>query len=173
MKITFKKLAIATSLCSALVLSPLSYADSDISNISADSSQVEKHQQKSEKRFAKMVKKLDLTETQQAEIKALQTESKAEKEALKPAFKAYKEQVKTLMSAEVFDEQAFIQLQASNQDIFAAMALIKAKNKFAMKTILTPEQLKKFKKMQKKMHRKMDKKRSHKMKNEAQESESN
>ncbi|MBU2871540.1 Spy/CpxP family protein refolding chaperone [Colwellia sp. E2M01] len=169
MKITFKTLAIATSLCSALVLSPVSFANAD----NPDSAQVEKRQQMHEKRFAKMAKKLDLTESQQAEVKALKAQEKLEKDALKPAFKAYKDQVKTLMSAEFFDEQAFTQLQESNQDVFVAMALIKAKNKFAMKNILTAEQLKKFKRMEKKMKRKMDKKRSRKMKKSEKESETN
>ena len=58
--------------------------------------------------------------------------------------KAFRQQVKTLMSADNFDEQAFIQLEASNQDVFSAMALIKAKSKFAMKSVLTEEQLDKF-----------------------------
>jgi protein CpxP len=67
--------------------------------------------------------------------------------------KAFRQQVKSLISAESFDEQAFVQLQASNQDVFSAMALIKAKSKFAMKNILTEDQLEKLSSMKYKRSR--------------------
>ena len=142
MKITFKTLAIATSLCTALVLSPVSFAGCD--NSGNQGGQGKGYHQSSEKRLAKMTRKLDLTESQQAEIKVLHADAKAQKIALTPAKQAYRQQVKTLMSADIFDEQAFIELQASNQDVSAAMALIKAKTMFAVKGVLTEEQLVKF-----------------------------
>lgn len=146
MKITFKKIAVATSLCSAMLLSTASFAGGD------DSSEqgVElhnSHYQMSEKKLAKLARKLGLSESQQSEIKALRKEEKAQVQALSSAMKAFKEQVKSLMSAESFDEQAFVELHASNQDVFAQMALIKAKSKFAMKTVLTTEQLEQFRAM--------------------------
>jgi len=151
MKITFKNLVIATSLCSALVLAPISFAGSGNSNHQGghDIS----GQQMTEKKLAKLSRKLGLTESQQADIKALKSEEKTQMQALKPAMKAFREQVKTLMLAESFDEQAFIQLQASNQDVFAAMALVKAKSKFAMKSVLTEQQLEKFRSMKHKRSR--------------------
>ncbi|KGJ86473.1 Spy/CpxP family protein refolding chaperone [Colwellia psychrerythraea] len=151
MKITFKNLAIATSICSALVLTPLSFAGSD--NSTHHGGHEKGHQQMSEKKLAKLSRKLGLSESQQADIKALKTEEKTQMQALKPAMKAFREQVKTLMSAESFDEQAFVQLQANNQDVFAAMALVKAKSKFAMKSVLTAEQLEKFHSMKHKRSR--------------------
>lgn len=154
MKITFKKLAIATSLCSALVLSPVSFADCDGSGHHKG---MHKSEQTSEKRLAKLAKKLDLTEAQQAQIQVIQADNKAQQEALKPAMKAFREQVKALESAETFDEQAFIALHASNQDMFSAKALLRVKHMFAMKSVLTEEQLVKFEKMKKKKSR-----RSHK-----------
>jgi len=150
MKITFKNIAIASSLCSALVLSTGSFAGNDSHELNRHDNN---HQQMSEKKFAKLSKKLDLSESQQAQIKVLRSDEKTKIQALKPAMIAFKEQVKVLMSAESFDEQAFIQLQASNQDVFASMALIKAKSKFAMKSVLTEEQLEKFRSMKHKRSR--------------------
>ena len=151
MKITFKNIAIATSLCSVLVLAPASFAGNDSS--SHQGGHDNSHHQMSEKKFAKLTRKLGLSESQQADIKALKSEEKAQIQTFKPAMKAFREQVKTLMSAESFDEEAFIQLQASNQDVFAAMALTKAKSKFAMKSVLTEEQLEKFRSMKHKRSR--------------------
>ena len=151
MKITFKNLAIATSLCSALVLAPVTFAGNDSS--SHQGGHNKSYQQMSEHKLAKIARKLGLSESQQADIKALKSDEEAQMLALKPAMQAFREQVKTLMSAESFDEQAFSQLQASNQDVFAAMALVKAKSKFAMKSVLTEEQLEKFRSMKHKRSR--------------------
>lgn len=150
MKRTIKNIVIASSLCSALVLSTASFADSD-GNHQAGSDR--SYQQMSEKKLAKLTRKLGLSESQQADIATLKSEEKVKMQELKPAMKAFREQVKTLMSAESFDEQAFIQLQANNQDVFAAMALIKVKSKFAMKSVLTEEQLEKFNSMKHKRSR--------------------
>lgn len=113
------------------------------------------HQQMSHKRFVRLTKKLALSESQQNEIKALTQSTHDEMEALKPAMQSFKTQVKTLLSVEVFDEQAFIALRESNQDVFNAMALIKIKQKFAMKSILTEEQYAEFSKMKHKKLRKL------------------
>jgi len=150
MKSTFKNIAIATSLCSALILSTASLASSDeISHQPGG----KHHQQMNDKKLAKLTRKLDLSESQQADIKALKSEANEQMKELKPAMKAFKQQVKTLMSADSFDEQAFSELHESNQEVFSQMALIKAKSKFAMKSVLTEEQLEKFKAMQHKRSR--------------------
>jgi periplasmic protein CpxP/Spy len=151
MKITFKNIAVVTSLCSALVLAPASFAGHNGGNYQGDRDNG--YHQMSEKKFSKLSRKLGLSESQQTDIKALRSEEKAQMEVLKPAMKAFREQVKTLMSAESFDEEAFVQLQASNQDVFAAMALVKIKSKFAMKSVLTEEQLVKFRSMKHKWSR--------------------
>jgi protein CpxP len=151
MKGTFLKIVMTTSLCSALVLSSLSFAGNDHSNHQSNGDK--SHYQKSERKLEKLARKLGLSESQQADIKVLKSKEKVETQALKPAIKAFREQVKTLMSAEVFDEEAFRQLHASNQDVFASQALIKAKSKFAMKSVLTQEQLEKFNKMKHKRSR--------------------
>lgn len=130
-----------TSLCSALVLSTISYAGSESTpdNFAVNE---QNYQAITAKKLAKLSRKLELTDKQQADIKTLKRAEQDELEKFKPAMKAFRQQVKTLMSAESFDEQAFIALQTSNQDIFNQVALIKAKNKFAMKDVLTPEQFK-------------------------------
>ncbi|ALO35205.1 hypothetical protein CMT41_11085 [Colwellia sp. MT41] len=153
MKTQLKNITIAISLCSALLLSPVSLAGYE-GNHAHDKASDKSYQQMSEKKFAKLTLKLGLSASQQADIKALKKEEKLQMLALKPAMNAFREQVKTLMSAESFDEQAFSQLQASNQDVFAAMALVKAKSKFAMKSVLTEEQVEKFYSMKhKRSHR--------------------
>jgi protein CpxP len=152
MKNTIKNIAIVTSVCSALALSTMSFAGSDSSN-NKHGGEHKSYQQMSEKKLAKMTRKLGLSESQQADIKALKAEESADLAALKPAMKAFRQQVKTLMAAESFDEQAFTQLQAGNQDVFSSMALIKAKSKFAMKNILTEEQLNTFRSMKHKRSR--------------------
>ncbi len=149
MKITFKNIAVVTSLCSALVLAPASFAGHNGDNYQGDNG----YHQMSEKKLAKLTRKLGLSESQQADIKALNSEEKAQMQVLKPAMAAFREQIKALMSAESFDEEAFVQLQASNQDVFSAMALTKAKSKFAMKSVLTEEQLAKFRSMKHKRSR--------------------
>lgn len=155
MKNTIKNIAIATSLCSVLVLSTASFASSDSSDRHSthQEGRDESQQPMSEKKLAKLARKLGLSESQQVEFKALKSEEKTQMQALKPAMKAFREQVKILMSADSFDEQAFIELQASNQDVFASMALIKAKSKFSMKSVLTEEQLEKFRSMKHKRSR--------------------
>ena len=132
-----------TSLCSALVLSTISYAGSESTpdNFAVNE---QNYQAITAKKLTKLSRKLELTDKQQADIKTLKRAEQDELEKFKPAMKAFRQQVKTLMSAENFDEQAFIALQAGNQDIFNQVALIKAKNKFAMKGVLTPEQFEQF-----------------------------
>jgi len=150
MKSSLKNIAICTSLCSALVLSTITFAG----NHSGFQGMGERdHHQMSEKKFDRMASKLGLSESQQTDVKALKADAKVQMQALKPAMKAFRDQVKTLMSAESFDEAAFVQLQANNQDVFAAMALVKAKSKFAMKSVLTDEQLETFRSMKQKRSR--------------------
>jgi protein CpxP len=152
MNTTFQKIAIVISLCSALILSTASVAGGDRSGHHEKGHGINQ-QQMSEKKLAKLTRKLGLSESQQAELKALKSEESAKMQAIKPAMKAFREQVKVLMSADSFDEPAFIQLQESNQDVFAQMALIKARSKFSMKSILTQEQLEKFRSMKNKRSR--------------------
>ncbi|HCM46156.1 MAG TPA: hypothetical protein DIS98_01105 [Colwellia sp.] len=145
MKIILKNMAIATSLFSVLVFIPISFAGNDSST--HQSNYEKNYQQMSEKKLVKLTRKLGLSASQQAEIKTLKGKEIAQIQTIKPAIKAFREQVKSLMSAESFDEQAFVQLQENNQDVFSTMALIKAKRRFAMKNILTEEQLEKLSSM--------------------------
>lgn len=148
MKIKLKTLAIATSLCSVLVLAPLSFAGSDSSSYHRGHDKG--YHQMTERKLAKLTRRLDLSEQQQNEIKKLNSENKAEMDALKPVMDDFREQMSILMSAERFDEQAFIELRVNNQATFTSMALARAKNKFAIKSVLTETQLATYNTMKKK-----------------------
>ncbi len=143
---TLKHVAITVSLCSALVFSTVSYASNENPTQQIAFNQPN-YKPLTEKRLAKLSRKLDLTESQQADIKVIKEGEKLEMEKLKPAMQAFRQQVKTLMSSENFDEQAFIELQVSNQDVFTQVALIKAKSKFAIREVLTTQQQEDFNSM--------------------------
>ena len=153
MKNIIKNIAITISLCSALVLSNASFANNDSLDNRSAYQEGKSHQEKNERRLAKLAHKLGLSDSQKIAFKALKEEEKTKMQSLKPAMDAFREQVKTLMLADSFDEPAFIELQANNQDVFAQMALIKAKSKFAMKSVLTEEQLTKLRSMKHKRSR--------------------
>lgn len=152
MQHTIRSIAIATSVCFALTMPTVGYAQ-DVS-ASYEESQTQIKQNKSDKRLAKLTKKLGLSESQQAEIKTLKLDSKTQYSALKPALKAYREQVEAIVSADPFDEQAFLQLREANEATLNAKALIKAEAKATMKHILTPDQWDKFQAMKNKHGRK-------------------
>ncbi|MCP4986824.1 MAG: Spy/CpxP family protein refolding chaperone [Colwellia sp.] len=153
MENVIKNIAITISICSALALSATSLADNNGLDSRSIYKEAESHQAKGERRLAKLARKLGLSDSQKVEFKAVKEEEKAKMQSLKPAMDAFREQVKTLMLADSFDEPAFIELQANNQDVFAQMALIKAKSKFAMKSVLTEEQLTKLRSMKHKRSR--------------------
>ncbi len=153
MENVIKNIAITVFICSALALSATSFADNNGLDNRSIYKEAQSHQAKGERRLAKLARKLDLSESQKVAFKALKEEEKTKMQALKPAMDSFREQVKTLMSADSFDEPAFVELQASNQDVLAQMALIKAKSKFAMKKVLTEEQLAKFRSMKHKRSR--------------------
>ena len=93
-----------------------------------------------------MFKHLNLSEEQKTQIKALKEQSKVDNEALKLQMKEYKGKVKALMSADVLDEVALSILHTEYQDTFAQLSINKAKHMFAIKQLLTEEQLAKFEK---------------------------
>lgn len=152
MKNSIKMLTIASSLCSLLLISSPSYAGQDETLNPVEQAQA--HQKKSEKRLAKLTKKLDLTESQVAQVREIQTQTYEQMLVLKPELQAYRKQVNTLTSNSSFDEQAYNSLRASYQDTLNSASLIKAKAKSAMKNVLTTEQFVKFEKMKKKFKQK-------------------
>ena len=71
-------------------------------------------------------------------------QAKAQHQAMRVAKIQYKMAEKTLISADVFDEQAFVSLHASFQESFAQAALAKAKTKHSVLQVLTVEQREKW-----------------------------
>lgn len=140
----------------ALVLAGTSVLSANLSanELSTENTVKEQHQHHKKgmkkahhkKAMAKMFKRLGLSEEQKTQMKALREQSKAEKEQYETQLSEYKTKRKALMSAETFDEAAFINLNAEYQNTFAQLALLKAKTKFAMKSVLTDEQLAKLEK---------------------------
>ena len=102
-----------------------------------------------EHKFKRIAKFLALTKEQRTQVKAIHQEAKESKVALKPSLESFHQQSLTLVMAETFDEQAFINLQSQFQDSFAQMALIKIKTKHSFMQILTQEQKDKMMTMKK------------------------
>ena len=144
MNTQIKKLLVAASICSALFVSGSIAAQTEVTDGNSRQMTERMTHKMHGQSFKKMARKLGFSEEQKTQAKMIKKESKTQMMALKPALKAFKEQVNVLMSAESFDEQAFIKLQASNQDVFAAKALILAQTKFKMKKMLTQEQQEKL-----------------------------
>lgn len=148
----FKVSILALALAGAGVLS----TNLSANELSADNTvkeQQHQHHKKGMKKghhkkaMAKMFKRLGLSEEQKTQMKALREQSKVEKEQYETQLTEYKTKRKALMSAEAFDEAAFSNLNAEYQNTFAQLALLKAKTKFAMKSVLTEEQLAKLEKV--------------------------
>lgn len=100
-------------------------------------------------KFKKMANFLSLTKEQRLQAKEIHQQAKESRLALEPNLESFHQQSKTLVMAEQFDEQAFINLQSQFQDSFAQMALIKIKSKHGFMQILTQEQKDKMLKMKK------------------------
>lgn len=97
-----------------------------------------KHHQKRE--FRKMVKVLDLSDEQKAQIKAIRAQAKEDKKASKETMRAFKQSVKPLAHSDELDEQAVLDLFETNKDFFAQQLLAEVKTKHAIYQVLTPEQ---------------------------------
>ncbi|NQZ22393.1 MAG: Spy/CpxP family protein refolding chaperone [Colwellia sp.] len=100
-------------------------------------------------KFKKIAKFLALTKEQRTQVKVIHQQAKESRGALKPSLESFHQQSRTLVMAEQFDEQAFINLQRQFQDSFAQMALIKVKTKHSFMQILTEEQKDKMMTMKK------------------------
>ncbi len=109
----------------------------------------EMNHERMNKHIKRMTKKLNLSEEQIKEIKAIQKESKEGSGDLFVEMKLFKGKVKGLFEQVDFDEQAFLLLHQEYQPTFTALALEKAKTRHAMFNILTGEQKEKWLSMKK------------------------
>ncbi len=96
------------------------------------------------KQFKKMAKYLQLSSAQRKQMKNIRGSIMKERAALQSSMKTFKGQVKTLVMADVFDEQAFAVLHQEHQPMLAKRALIKAKMRHKMLSILNEEQKSKW-----------------------------
>ena len=113
-----------------------------------------------EKKMKRLVKALDLNEEQEAKLSAMMQSNKQERGANKAEFMGLKAQLASIVQAKEFDESAWLAVHAQNKQQKLDMAVSKAKSRFDMLSVLSPEQREKFAKIMKKsMKSKMHKKR--------------
>lgn len=146
----FKMSMLALVLVGSSILS----ANAIANEVTTDNTVKEQHQQHKKgmkkahhkKAMAKIFKRLGLSEEQKSQMKTLKEQAKVEKAQYESELAAYHEKRKALMSAEAFDEAGFSNLNAEYQNTFAQLALLQAKTRFAMKSVLTEEQITKLEK---------------------------
>lgn len=97
-----------------------------------------------QRRFQHMAKYLALSDEQKEQMKAQREQSKQAHNEYRTTMKSYHQQLKILMEATELDEQAFNTLYTQYQPTVAQIALLRAKDQFAMRQILTDEQKQKW-----------------------------
>ena len=70
--------------------------------------------------------------------------AKVENSELRVSMKAFKAEARTLLTDDIFDEEAFVALRAKYQDSFEQRALNRAKTKYAVIQVFTEEQKEKW-----------------------------
>ncbi|MFU2509963.1 Spy/CpxP family protein refolding chaperone [Pseudoalteromonas sp. ASV78] len=116
------------------------------------------------------VKKLDLTEQQQTQLKSIFADQKAQykalrgtdKEAMKQARAAHKAQMKALLDMPTFDEAAAKELLAQRQSKGEQFGLINLKTQHQVWQVLNAEQREKYQEIKQHMRKKSYKKGDHK-----------
>ena len=87
-----------------------------------------------------ILKKLDLSDEQKTEVKAIMKNAKEQKKGLHESLKAYKQALSDLINSPDYSEQAVRSLHAQYQSVFAEKAVIKANASHQINALLTPEQ---------------------------------
>ena len=95
---------------------------------------------KKENRNANKLKRLKLTEQQQASIKEIRTAANTESKDIKTQLKAFKEAEQKLVQSNDFNVEAWNQLHSKYQNDFQTLAILKAKSKHDVWNQLSPEQ---------------------------------
>ncbi|MGV2871106.1 Spy/CpxP family protein refolding chaperone [Colwellia sp. E150_009] len=136
-----KSIISISAVCAAIAFSSMSGAYAAGNDFGFDG---QKHHQSGKHMMKRMTKVLSLSEAQQIQIKALKTQAKEQHELQRESMKKFKDEEKLLLRAESFDEQAYIALHVSYQDMFTQVALTRAKTKHAIFNVLTTEQQEKW-----------------------------
>ncbi len=109
------------------------------------------HEKMMHKKFRHMAKMLSLTSEQKGQIKQIFIEAKTQRATYQPTMKAFHQAMQVLLTAPAFDEQAILDLKVNYKTTFDQLALIKAKTRYDIFALLTPEQKDKWLAMQEKM----------------------
>jgi Spy/CpxP family protein refolding chaperone len=86
------------------------------------------------------LKRLNLTETQLADVQSIKTTAKADGKEMKVKLKTYKQAERILVHSSNFNAEAWRTLNNEYQADFLAMAVLKAKTKHDIWNLFTPEQ---------------------------------
>lgn len=162
MKKLFNKQSIMTALATSAILfaSSMALADDHATKHEQKCAHSTQHKQghQAGHNLKHMAKFLKLSDAQKEQLQAIFSQEKAERKAKKDSHKVDREQfqqkMKLIISAEEFDEAAFISLHEQHQDKCMQIKVAKAKTKHATLQVLTAEQKKKWHKFKKKsMHK--------------------
>ena len=116
---------------------------------------------KKERKFEKrMAKKLDLSEQQIAQMKAIKAASMTQLDSIKSQQQAYRAAQRQLIQAQTFDETAWLALQQQHADTALTHKLIKTKARYDRFALLSDEQKIEMENMQNKMKEKKGRHRS-------------
>ncbi|MFT4731062.1 MAG: protein CpxP [Gammaproteobacteria bacterium] len=103
-----------------------------------------------QKKIQRLVKALDLNSNQQAQLMVIMTGDKAQRTANKDQVRSVKVELASILHAKQFDDSAWLAVHTQNKQQKLNMAVNKAKSRFDIFSILTPEQRDKFDKLIKK-----------------------
>lgn len=151
----------AAATTAALGASTLAFAGHDSFADDDGDGKVCKHDKKdrgdSEKRLKRLAKKLDLSDEQQAQLKARMEQEKASDSARKESMKALREELQQAAKDDASEEEIH-KLADKLGDLIAEGAIARANKKKAMDEILTPEQQEEFTALMEKMRERGSKK---------------
>lgn len=112
----------------------------------------ERMEMKHEKRLDVMAGVLDLSETQQEEIRAIHEQERIEMEATRQQMHQGREQMRALLDSETFDETAIRSLARSQESLKTDLFVARARAKHEVSQLLTAEQQEMAKKIKPLLH---------------------
>jgi Spy/CpxP family protein refolding chaperone len=98
-------------------------------------------------RLERLAARLDMTEAQRAEVRAIFEGSRDEMVALREQMKANRTDIRELMYSGDFDEAAVRRIAAEQGDLKAEMIVLRARQRAEMRAVLTDEQISQLEQM--------------------------
>lgn len=120
------------------ILSGMAFADRG--NTPSLEDRQDRMEMKHEKRMDVMADVLDLSETQQEQIRAIHEMERAEREGTMQQMREYHEQMRTLLESDTFDENTIRSLANKQASLRTEMFVSRAKVKHEVFQLLTAEQ---------------------------------